>query len=94
MSGLLDTRGVARTSHPDAGNAVRSARRGAERTQAELADEVGVSRQTIVAIENGGYAPSVYLALALGRALGRSVEDLFAPATDSGRARTDTGDTP
>ena len=68
---------VARPSSPDAGNAVRAARRGAELTQAELADEVGVSRQTIVAIESGGYAPSVYLALALGRALGRSVEDLF-----------------
>ncbi len=83
MSSCLDTDVVARTSHPDAGNAVRSARRGAELTQAELATEVGVSRQTIVAIENGGYAPSVYLALALGTALGRSVEDLFAPATSA-----------
>ena len=79
MSRCFDTDPVARTSPPDAGNAVRSARRGAELTQAELATEVGVSRQTIVAIENGGYAPSVYLALALGRVLGRSVEDLFAP---------------
>jgi len=79
---------VARSSHSDAGNAVRAARRGAELTQAELAAAVGVSRQTIVAVESGGYAPSVYLALALGRVLRRSVEDLFAPATDTDRARS------
>jgi putative transcriptional regulator len=39
-----------------------------------------VTRQTIVAIEAGDYAPSVYLALALAHHLGGSVEDLFAAA--------------
>lgn len=57
---------------------MRSVRRSADLTQAQLADLVGVSRQTVVAIENGGYAPSVYLALALGRVLGCSVEALFS----------------
>ena len=69
---------MARDRTTSDGNAVRAARRGAELTQAELAIRVGVSRQTIVAVESGGYAPSVYLALALGRELGRTVEDLFA----------------
>lgn len=59
-------------------NRVRESRRRLELTQAALADQVGVSRQTIVAIENGGYAPSVYLALGLAAALQESVESLFA----------------
>jgi putative transcriptional regulator len=59
-------------------NVVRGARRAAELTQAELADAVGVTRQTIASIEAGNYAPSVYLALAIARRLGRTVEALFA----------------
>jgi putative transcriptional regulator len=51
-------------------------------TQAELADRVGVSRKTINTVENGVFIPSTTLALKLGKALERSVEDLFriAPA--------------
>jgi putative transcriptional regulator len=48
-------------------------------TQRELADAVGVSRQTIVSIETSDYAPSVYLALRIASALHMSVEDLFDP---------------
>ena len=48
-----------------------------EMRQAELAENVGVSRQTIVAVEKSNYNPSVELALRLSRALGASVEDLF-----------------
>lgn len=48
-----------------------------EITQAALAERVGVSRQTIVAIEKGNYNPSVELALKLGRTLGATVEELF-----------------
>jgi putative transcriptional regulator len=66
-------------------NTVRDARRALDLTQAELADQVGVSRQTIVAVENGGYAPSVYLALALGDTLGMSVERLFRPTDEEPR---------
>ncbi len=50
-------------------------------TQAELGAQVGVSRQSIVSTEKGDYAPSVYLALRLARALGTTVEDLF-PLTE------------
>ena len=48
-----------------------------ELTQQELADKVGVTRQTIFSIEKGRYNPSVGLALRLARALGLQVEDLF-----------------
>ena len=48
-----------------------------ELSQQELADRVGVSRQTIVSIEHGDYAPSVKLALLLAATLKVRVEDLF-----------------
>lgn len=46
-------------------------------TQAQLASEVEVSRQTIVSIEGGDYAPSVYLALRIADVLETTVEELF-----------------
>ncbi|HUU27375.1 MAG TPA: helix-turn-helix transcriptional regulator [archaeon] len=48
-----------------------------EMTQAELADKVGVTRQTIIAIEAGKYLPSLPLAFKLARTFGLGVEDLF-----------------
>ena len=48
-----------------------------ELSQQQLADMVGVSRQTIVSIERGDYAPSVKLALLLAKKLKAKVEDLF-----------------
>ena len=50
-------------------NQVRQIRRLNDLTQAELAKAVEVSRQTIVSIEGGDYAPSVYLALRLAQVL-------------------------
>lgn len=47
-------------------------------TQAELAAAVQVSRKTINTVENGVFTPSTVLALKLARALGTTVEDLFA----------------
>lgn len=61
----------------DPNNAVRTYRTHKALTQEALADRVGVSRQTIIAIEKGGYTPSVTLALRLAQALGTSVESLF-----------------
>ncbi len=46
-------------------------------TQQELADRVGVTRQTILAIERGRYDPSVGLALRIAEAFGVAVEALF-----------------
>jgi len=58
-------------------NRVRDARNAQGRTQEELAHAAGVTRQTVIAIEKGGYEPSVRLALALAASLGECVEDLF-----------------
>jgi len=52
-------------------------------TQAELAKKIEVSRQTVVSIEGGDYAPSVYLALRLAEVLDTTVEDLFGPPKDT-----------
>lgn len=46
-------------------------------TQEDLAEQVGVTRQTILAIEKGNYDPSVGLALRLALVFGVRVEDLF-----------------
>lgn len=48
-----------------------------ELSQAELAERVSVSRQTIIAIERGDYNPSVKLALQLAAVLDTTVESLF-----------------
>ena len=51
-------------------------------TQKELAARVGVTRQTIIAIESGRFNPSVRLALKLARALLVRVEDIFELTED------------
>jgi putative transcriptional regulator len=48
-----------------------------ELTQEELARRVGCTRQTIIALEQGKYVPSVTLAFRLARAFGATVEDVF-----------------
>ncbi len=74
---------MVKTTAEGRANAVRRHRQLAGLTQAQLALDCAVSRQTVVAIEAGDYAPSVYLALRLAGVLGATVEDLFGPA-DSG----------
>lgn len=48
-----------------------------EMTQQRLADKVGVTRQTIIAIEQGKYAPSLLLAFRIARAFGVPLESVF-----------------
>ena len=48
-----------------------------ELTQQALADRVGVTRQTIIAIEAGKYMPSLTLAFKLARSFGMGVEEVF-----------------
>ena len=67
-------------------SAVRLRRREQRLTQAELAEAVGVSRQTVIAVERGDYAPSVYLALRIAAVLGATVEQLFAEGSNSQEA--------
>ncbi len=62
-------------------------RRRGDMTQQELAEAVGVSRQSIISVESGKYRPSVELALRLARALDVSVEDLFALADEQEDSR-------
>lgn len=57
---------------------LKSIRKAARLTQAELAQKIQVSRQTVISMERGDYAPSVYLALRLARLLNVSVEDIFS----------------
>jgi putative transcriptional regulator len=66
-------------------NDVRERRTARGLSQADLAGELGVSRQTINAIETGRYLPSLPLALALGRYFETSVEQMFTP--DDGEVR-------
>ena len=48
-----------------------------EMTQQQLADKSGVTRQTIIAMEAGKYAPSLPLAFKIARAFGVRLEDVF-----------------
>lgn len=56
---------------------LKSARAALDMSQQELAETVGVSRQTINAIEKGDYNPTIRLCRAICRALGKTLNDLF-----------------
>lgn len=56
---------------------LKSARAALDLSQQDLADMVGVSRQTINAIEKGDYNPTVNLCIAICKALGKTLDELF-----------------
>ena len=56
---------------------LKSARAEKDLSQQELADLVGVSRQTINAIEKGDYNPTIRLCLAICHVLGKTLDELF-----------------
>ena len=58
-------------------NRLKVARAEADLTQEELAKRIGVSRQTINAVESGRYVPSTVLALKMARVFGKPVEEVF-----------------
>ena len=58
-------------------NNIKESRTKKNVTQEQLAEAVGVSRQTIVAIEKGNYTPSVLLALKIAKFFHTTVEKLF-----------------
>lgn len=60
-------------------NRIRELRKAAGVSQEELAKRCGVSRQTINAIENNKYDPTLSLAFSLAGALGTTVDGLFTP---------------
>ena len=57
-----------------------------EMTQQDLADRVGVTRQTIIALESGKYAPSLMLALRIARVFDLNVEQVFEYSNGSSRS--------
>ena len=59
-------------------NIIRELRSGRGWTQADLADRLEVSRQTINALETGRYDPSLPLAFALARLFDKSIESIFS----------------
>ncbi|RLP06590.1 helix-turn-helix transcriptional regulator [Propionibacterium australiense] len=58
-------------------NIVRELRRDRGMSQAELAEAVGVTRQTVIALEKGDYVPSLLLAMNIAETLGRPIEAIF-----------------
>ena len=58
-------------------NSIRVERAIKRMTQAQLAELIGVSRQTIVAIENEKYVPSTVLSLKIARVFDKRVDDIF-----------------
>jgi len=60
-------------------NRVRELRARNELSQAAMAEQLGVSRQTINAVENGKYDPSLPLAFGIARLFGMAIEEIFDP---------------
>lgn len=58
-------------------DAMRDARLRNDLSQQELASRIGVSRQTVNAIENGDYNPTIRLCISICRELGVTLDDLF-----------------
>ena len=58
-------------------NTIRDLRTESGLTQADLADAVGVTRQTVIAIEQGKYSPSLEMAFQIARELGAPLTDVF-----------------
>lgn len=56
---------------------LKSARAALDMSQQALADAVGVSRQTVNAIEKGDYNPTIRLCLAICKVLGKTLDELF-----------------
>ena len=60
-------------------NSLRVLRAERDWSQADLADQLGVSRQTVNALETGKYDPSLPLAFKIARLFDRLIEDIFDP---------------
>ena len=56
---------------------LKSAREALDMSQQQLADAVGVSRQTINAIEKGDYNPTIKLCIAICKTLNKTLDELF-----------------
>ena len=61
----------------------------AEMTQQDLAERVGVTRQTVNAIELGKYSPSLEVAFKIARVFGKALEEVFSYPEDRSAGSTD-----
>ncbi|HEY3122480.1 MAG TPA: helix-turn-helix transcriptional regulator [Thermoanaerobaculia bacterium] len=68
-------------------NSLRVLRAERDWSQAELADQLGVSRQTVNALETGKYDPSLPLAFKIARLFDRMIEEIFDPEQAGDRGR-------
>lgn len=59
-------------------NRIRDLRTQRDLTQADIASQLGVTRQTIIAIEQGRYSPSLEMAFQIAAALGAPLDDVFS----------------
>jgi putative transcriptional regulator len=73
-------------------NAIRSLRfANGEMTQADLADRIGVTRQTVIAIEQGRYSPSLEMAFQIARVFNVPLDSVFQyPDTDAAQQDKET----
>lgn len=56
---------------------IKTARAALDMSQDELAKKAGVTRQTVNAVENGDYNPTIKLCIAICKALGKTLDELF-----------------
>jgi putative transcriptional regulator len=66
-------------------NLVRDQRTQRGLSQADLAEGLGVSRQTVIAIESGRYSPSLPLAFRIARFFDTTVDQMFDPEEEAGK---------
>ena len=66
-------------------NLVRDQRTQRGLSQAELAEGLGVSRQTVIAIESGRYSPSLPLAFRIAKFFDTTVDEMFDPEEEAGK---------
>jgi putative transcriptional regulator len=65
-------------------NRLRALREGAGLSQADCADALGVSRQTVISIEKGHFDPRLSLAFRISRLFAVPVDEVFVPDADAG----------
>ncbi len=83
-TGRTDEDSVNGNGRPEMTNRLRGLRSDQSWSQAELARRLGVSRQTVNALERGKYLPSLPLAFKIARLFERSIEGVFHVQWDSG----------
>jgi putative transcriptional regulator len=71
-------------------NKLRTLRAEREWSQSDLAEQLGVSRQTVNAIETGKYDPSLPLAFKIARVFGSAIEAIFQPDEEMGQEKGGT----